>query len=133
MTDVTEKDYNSGSDDNSRSRIATYERTGIKGIYYHPITQVSMLGVVCFMCPGITRGRNLFLTSFSQGFCRPLQCPHRIGRWRTGRPYNRCKSQHSSLCHLCCRSFFFRVILTSSIFFNLNLLLTSMAGRSTIS
>ena len=65
MADITEKDYNSGSDDNSRSHIAIYERpTGIKGIYYHPITQVSMLGFVCFMCPGITRGRNTFLFSF---------------------------------------------------------------------
>lgn len=54
MTDVTEKDYTSGRDDNSGSRIAIYERpTGIKGIYYHPITQVSMLGLVCFMCPGM--------------------------------------------------------------------------------
>jgi MFS family permease len=54
MTDVAEKDYPSGSDDNSGFRIAIYERpTGIKGIYYHPITQVSMLGLVCFMCPGL--------------------------------------------------------------------------------
>ena len=59
MTDLTEKDFNSGSDDNSGSHIAIYERPrGIKGVYYHPITQVSMLGLVCFMCPGITRGRN---------------------------------------------------------------------------
>ena len=68
MADVTEKDYNSGSDDNS-FHIAIYERpSGIKGIYYHPITQVSMLSFVCFMCPGITRGRNTFLTSFLLGF-----------------------------------------------------------------
>jgi len=54
MADVTEKDYNSGSDDNSGFRIAIYERpTGIKGIYYHPVTQVSMLSFVCFMCPGL--------------------------------------------------------------------------------
>jgi len=54
MADVTEKDYNSGSDDDSGSHIAIYERpTGIKGIYYHPVTQVSMLGLVCFMCPGL--------------------------------------------------------------------------------
>ena len=62
MADVTEKGYNSsGSDDNSGSHIVIYERpTGIKGIYYHPITQVSMLSFVCFMCPGITRSRNMF-------------------------------------------------------------------------
>jgi len=63
MTDVAEKEkgYYSGSDDNSGSHIAIYERpTGIKGIYYHPITQVSMLGLVCFMGPGITRSRHTF-------------------------------------------------------------------------
>ena len=65
MADITEKDYSSGSDDNSGSHIAIYERpTGIKGIYYHPITQVSMLGFVCFMCPGITRSRNTFQRPF---------------------------------------------------------------------
>ncbi|KAF8168400.1 major facilitator superfamily domain-containing protein [Crassisporium funariophilum] len=54
MTDVTEKGYNSGSDTASGSQIAIYERPkGIKGIYYHPITQVSMLGFVCFMGPGL--------------------------------------------------------------------------------
>ena len=62
MADVAEKVYNGGSDDNSGSHITLYERpTGIKGIYYHPITQVSMLGFVCFMCPGITRGSNTSL------------------------------------------------------------------------
>jgi hypothetical protein len=126
MPDATEKDFNSGSDDNSGSHVAIYERpTGIKGIYYHPITQVSMLGFVCFMCPGITRRRIRFLTSFSLGFCRSLQCPHGIGRWRTGRPYNQCKSQLNSLCHFRCRSIFFRVIVTFSIHLNLNLLLAS--------
>ena len=66
MADVTEKDYNSGSDDNSGFHVAIYERPkGIKGVYYHPITQVSMLSFVCFMCPGITRGRIIhFLRPF---------------------------------------------------------------------
>jgi len=26
---------------------------GWRGLYYNPITQVSLLGVVCFMCPGM--------------------------------------------------------------------------------
>lgn len=26
---------------------------GLKGIYYHPITQLVMLGFVCFLCPGM--------------------------------------------------------------------------------
>ena len=65
MAEVAEKDYNSGSDDNSHSHVAIYERpTGIKGVYLHPITQVSMLGFVCFMCPGITRSRNTFYRPF---------------------------------------------------------------------
>lgn len=30
-----------------------YERPkGLKGFYYNPMTQVVMLGLVCFMCPG---------------------------------------------------------------------------------
>jgi hypothetical protein len=54
MPDATEKAsvYNSGSSDDG-NRVGIYERpAGIKGIYYHPVTQVSMLGLVCFMCPG---------------------------------------------------------------------------------
>jgi hypothetical protein len=113
MADVTEKD-NSGSDDNSGSHIAIYERpTGIKGVYYHPITQVSMLGFVCFMCPGITQGEGIRFNVLFTFFCRSLQCPHRIGRWRTGRPYNQCKSQLYSLCHFRFRSIFFWVIIFS--------------------
>jgi hypothetical protein len=62
MTDVAEKDYNNGNGDDIGSGIAIYERpTGIKGIYYHPITQVSMLGLVCFMCPGMTHGSKYIL------------------------------------------------------------------------
>jgi hypothetical protein len=25
---------------------------GLKGLYYNPMTQVVMLGFICFMCPG---------------------------------------------------------------------------------
>ena len=65
MAVVTEKDSNSRSDNKTGSHIAIYERpTGIKGIYYHPITQLSMLGFVCFMCPGITRSGNTFKCPF---------------------------------------------------------------------
>jgi len=54
-------DYSSGSENGSEHHpVAIYERpTGIKGIYYHPITQVVMLGFVCFMGPGIF-GSRLF-------------------------------------------------------------------------
>ena len=65
MTDIPEKDYNNGNDNNSGSPTIIYPRpTGIKGIYYHPVTQVSMLGFVCFMCPGIPQGNNTFQRSF---------------------------------------------------------------------
>ncbi|KAF5313027.1 hypothetical protein D9619_003575 [Psilocybe cf. subviscida] len=57
MTDQIEKTsaYNSGTDsDRGSQEIAIYERpTGLKGLYYHPITQVVMLGLVCFMGPGL--------------------------------------------------------------------------------
>lgn len=36
-----------------------YERTkGVKGIYYKTVTQVVMLGLVCFMCPGLFNALN---------------------------------------------------------------------------
>ncbi|KAH7922668.1 MFS general substrate transporter [Leucogyrophana mollusca] len=40
-----------GSDSQSEEK---YERPkGLKGIYYHPVTQVIMLGFTCFLCPGM--------------------------------------------------------------------------------
>lgn len=51
-TVVVEKGYNSGSSDDG-SHQAIYDRpVGIKGAYYHPLTQIVMLGLVCFMCAG---------------------------------------------------------------------------------
>ena len=36
-----------------------YERpTGLKGLYYNTITQVVLLGFVCFMCPGLFNALN---------------------------------------------------------------------------
>ncbi|KAJ6472645.1 MFS general substrate transporter [Mycena vulgaris] len=50
----TAKGYNSGSDDGSASSPKVFERPkGLKGLYAHPTTQVAMLGLVCFMCPGL--------------------------------------------------------------------------------
>jgi hypothetical protein len=53
MTDK-EIGYNSGSSDSASSdEQQIFERpTGIRGLYFHPITQVALLGFVCFMCPG---------------------------------------------------------------------------------
>ncbi|KII94456.1 hypothetical protein PLICRDRAFT_101144 [Plicaturopsis crispa FD-325 SS-3] len=60
-----EKDYrNSSSDDGASDRhghAELYDRPkGIKGIYYHPATQVSMLAFVVsfFMCPGLFNALN---------------------------------------------------------------------------
>lgn len=36
----------------------TLERRGLKGLYYQPITQIVMLGFVCFMCPGLYNALN---------------------------------------------------------------------------
>lgn len=56
MADVQGKEtgYNSdGSDTTSFEERQIFERpTGIRGLYSHPITQVALLGFVCFMCPG---------------------------------------------------------------------------------
>ncbi|KIJ70444.1 hypothetical protein HYDPIDRAFT_105168 [Hydnomerulius pinastri MD-312] len=56
MADIlAEKQLESGSSEDSGSqREEIFERpSGWRGIYYHPIFQVSMLGFVCFMCPGM--------------------------------------------------------------------------------
>lgn len=76
MAELSEKEtgYNSGSSDSeSQQNQYVFERpTGLRGFYSHPLTQVllpvccgvfrvdfffplpqvSMLGFVCFMCPG---------------------------------------------------------------------------------
>ncbi|KAG0698386.1 MFS general substrate transporter [Suillus ampliporus] len=57
MADVqaeVEKLGSSSSEDSGSQRAEIFDRpTGWRRYYYHPITQVSMLGFVCFMCPGM--------------------------------------------------------------------------------
>ncbi|TFK38635.1 major facilitator superfamily domain-containing protein [Crucibulum laeve] len=54
MSDNGEKGYGSGTSDDGSLQQQIYPRpTGFKGIYYHPLTQMIMLGFVCFMCPGL--------------------------------------------------------------------------------
>ncbi|KAF9246914.1 major facilitator superfamily domain-containing protein [Melanogaster broomeanus] len=55
MADVLEKQLEVGSSEDSGSqRDEIFERPkGWRGIYYHPYSQVTMLGFVCFMCPGM--------------------------------------------------------------------------------
>jgi hypothetical protein len=44
----------SSSEDSGSQRAEIFERpTGWRGYYHHPVIQVSMLGFVCFMCPGM--------------------------------------------------------------------------------
>ncbi|PPQ99598.1 hypothetical protein CVT24_005174 [Panaeolus cyanescens] len=44
---------------NSESHVQIYERPrGFKGLYSHPITQTCMLGLVCFMGPGLFNALN---------------------------------------------------------------------------
>jgi hypothetical protein len=68
MTDIHEKEkgYNSGSSDTESSdQLQIFERpTGIRGLYHHPITQVALLGFVCFMCPGLFSAFDLSHPSF---------------------------------------------------------------------
>ncbi|EGN98006.1 hypothetical protein SERLA73DRAFT_182836 [Serpula lacrymans var. lacrymans S7.3] len=48
-----EKTFGSGTSEESH-RVELFERPkGLKGVYYHPVTQVCLLGFVCFMCPGM--------------------------------------------------------------------------------
>lgn len=59
--------YNSGneSDNGSSQGVAIFERPkGLKGLYYNPVTQIVMLGFVCFMCPGELSGFVLPIVSF---------------------------------------------------------------------
>lgn len=47
-----EKGNDSNSQDNDS--VSVYERPkGLRGVYYHPLTQIIMLGFVCFLCPGM--------------------------------------------------------------------------------
>ncbi|KAG2135417.1 MFS general substrate transporter [Suillus clintonianus] len=44
----------SSSKDPASQHVEVFDRpTGWRKYYYHPIAQVSMLGLVCFMCPGM--------------------------------------------------------------------------------
>ncbi|KAF9233318.1 major facilitator superfamily domain-containing protein [Melanogaster broomeanus] len=51
----TEKIADKRNSDNSGSQpVEIFERPkGWRAIYYHPVLQVSLLGLVCFMCPGM--------------------------------------------------------------------------------
>ncbi|PBK60050.1 MFS general substrate transporter [Armillaria solidipes] len=53
-----EKGYAGSSDEGHDAPKIYQQPTGLKGLYYNPITQVAMLGVVCFMGPGLFNALN---------------------------------------------------------------------------
>ncbi|KAK7061445.1 hypothetical protein R3P38DRAFT_657503 [Favolaschia claudopus] len=55
MADISDKANMAGSDNGSGSVPPEYTARpgGLRGIYSHPRTQVALLGLVCFMCPGL--------------------------------------------------------------------------------
>lgn len=54
-----EKVHGSGSETSSIEQAEIYERPrGWRGLYYHPATQVCLVGFVCFMCPGMFNAVN---------------------------------------------------------------------------
>lgn len=52
MSVLEKKDYEHSAED------GVQQYTGLKALYYHPITQVVMLGFVCFMGPGLFNALN---------------------------------------------------------------------------
>lgn len=60
MSNINEKERGYDSDTvTSSHRGEIFERPrGLKGIYYNPMTQIVMLGFVCFMCPGLFNAIN---------------------------------------------------------------------------
>ncbi|KAI5118508.1 hypothetical protein M0805_007678 [Coniferiporia weirii] len=55
MSDLEKKDYTS---DDGAGPVVFNRPTGIRGVYYNPITQIVMLGLVCFMGPGLFNALN---------------------------------------------------------------------------
>ncbi|KAF9447178.1 hypothetical protein P691DRAFT_707190 [Macrolepiota fuliginosa MF-IS2] len=57
MTEVDKGSHIAGGDE--RVSVQIYQRPqGLKGLYYNPMTQIIMLGLVCFMCPGLFNALN---------------------------------------------------------------------------
>ncbi|KAG7090640.1 hypothetical protein E1B28_009742 [Marasmius oreades] len=58
MTEQGKGCGDSSGDDFSDAPQVFERPTGLKGLYYHPLTQIIMLGIVCFMCPGLFNAIN---------------------------------------------------------------------------
>ncbi|KAJ3565631.1 hypothetical protein NP233_g7506 [Leucocoprinus birnbaumii] len=56
---MAEAEKSSRDESSERGSLQIYERPrGLKGLYYNPMTQVVLLGLVCFMCPGLFNALN---------------------------------------------------------------------------
>ncbi|KAG0698388.1 MFS general substrate transporter [Suillus ampliporus] len=54
-----EKVHTGRSETSSAEQVEIFERPrGWRGVYYHPTTQVCLVGFVCFMCPGMFNALN---------------------------------------------------------------------------
>ncbi|KAF8341708.1 major facilitator superfamily domain-containing protein [Amanita rubescens] len=60
MTDTSDKDFTATTStyDSPGEEIFVRRPGFIKALYYHPLTQVIMLAVICFMCPGLFNALN---------------------------------------------------------------------------
>lgn len=60
---MVEEEKGSSITGSDESIVQEHERPkGLKGLYYHPITQVVMLGLVCFMGPGKMPPSSMLIT-----------------------------------------------------------------------
>ena len=53
-----EKGTSNSNDDIQQGPVVFEHPAGVRGRYHHPLTQVCMLGFVCFMCPGLFNALN---------------------------------------------------------------------------
>ncbi|KAF9524668.1 major facilitator superfamily domain-containing protein [Crepidotus variabilis] len=58
MEDATKEKYVPHSQGVSPQHNLYQRPKGLKGLYFHPATQLVMLGLVCFMCPGLFNALN---------------------------------------------------------------------------
>ena len=95
-----EKGYRSGGSDDSDSQEAVFERPkGFKGLYSHPVTQVSVVRLLFHwsgssLVDGNARSGLLYVPGSFQRL-------ERSRWWRTSRPQNKRQFQLGLVCDLC--------------------------------
>ncbi|TFK22046.1 DUF895 domain membrane protein [Coprinopsis marcescibilis] len=55
---ASEKGVDNGNSDTGSQQAIYVRPKGLRGFYSHPRTQVAMVGLVCFMCPGLFNALN---------------------------------------------------------------------------